>query len=228
MAEYNLTPKQKQVLRILVENVKSGKAEEPLIPVCTYADCSIIGIEEKFDHNLVGDLEILGDADLLDFRYNSRGNKIYTIKQSGYDAVENNFVAPEVPAHTQINIGAIIHEMTNGNIQSVGFSSHSELQQIVNDPLLLKEKIDSLANQLLEAIKSEIQSEQLIKYIKTIEELKGQLESDKPSSSILHKIFGTLSFMGDVEGTISLATRAWPYIYPLLVIASQKIMALAG
>src|SRR5688572_32386609 len=85
-------------------------------------------------------MDILCDADLLGFKYNRRGEKIYTIKQSGYDAVENDFVAPELPPSAQINIGAIIHEMNNGNVQAVGFSSHSELQQTVNDPARLKEK----------------------------------------------------------------------------------------
>ena len=169
------------------------------------------------------ELDILCDADLLGLRYNSRGDKIYTIKQSGYDAVENNFVAPELPASAQINIGAIIHEMNNGNIQAVGFSSHSELQQTVNDPVILKEKIDGLANELLDAIKTELPAEKLIAYIKSLDELKQQLVAEKSSPPILEKLFRVLSFTGDVEGTISLMTRVWPYVYPLLIIASERL-----
>ena len=228
MAEYNLTQKQKRILQVLVENVRSGAVEEPILTICSLTECSIIGIEEEFDYNLVGDLEALCEADLLSYRYSTKGEKLYTIKQSGYIAVENSFVVPEIPAQTQINIGAIIHEVKDGNIQAVGFSSRSELQQIVNDPRLLKENVENLANQLLGAIKSELPSEQLISYINSIEELKEQLESEKPSFSRLQKIFNTLSLMGDIEGTISLVARVWPYVYPLLLIASQRIIEIAG
>ena len=228
MAKYNLTTRQKQILKILVESVKSGKVEEPLYLSSSLQDCEIIGIDEKFGHHILGDLDVLCEADLLTFRSNSQGDKNYTIKQSGYDAVENDFVAPETPPSAQINIGAIIHEMNNGNVQAVGFSSHSELQQIVNDPALLKEKVDVLANQLIDAIKAELPAEQLIAYMKNVEELKEQLDAKESSPSILQKIFQALSFLGDIDGTISLMTRAWPYVYPLLVIASEKIRALAG
>jgi hypothetical protein len=224
MANYNLTTRQKEVLSRLVEAVKSGQAHEPLIPVLTHQTCDVIGVG-TFDHSLPGDLEILCDADLLGFRYNSRGDKIFTIKQSGYDAVENNFVAPGLPPSAQINIGAIIHEMKNGNVQAVGFSSHSELQQIVNDPAILKEKIDHLANEMLDAIKTELPAEKLLAYIKTLEELKQQLVAERSSPSILERLFRVLSFTGDVEGTISLMTRVWPYVYPLLVIASERLKA---
>ncbi len=119
MAKYNLTTRQQKVLQRLVEGVKTGQAKEPLIVVCTFQDCEVIGVG-TFDHSLSGDLEILCDSDLLGFGYNSHGEKIYTIKQSGYDAVENNFVALELPPSAQINIGAIIQEMNNGKIQASG------------------------------------------------------------------------------------------------------------
>lgn len=223
MVKYNLTSRQKEVLRRLVEGVQSGQATEPLIPMISLQDCEISGIG-TFDHSLLGDLDALCETDLLTFRYNSRGEKIFTIRQSGYDAVENNFIAPDLPPSTQINIGAIVHEMSNGNIQAVGFSSHSELQQIVNDTGLLKEKVDHLTNQLLDAIKTELPADKLVAYIQSIEELKQQLSTEKTSPSILDRLFHTLSFMGDIEGTISLMARVWPYVYPLLVIASEKIM----
>lgn len=224
MANYNLTTRQKEVLQRLVESVKSGRAQEPLIVVCTFQDCEVIGVG-TFEHSLSGDMEILCDADLLGFKYNSRDDKIFTIKQSGYDAVETNFVAPELPPSSQINIGAIIHEMNNGSVQAVGFSSHSELQQIVNDPAILKEKIDDLANELLDAIKTELPAGKLIAYIKSLDELKQQLVAEKSSPSILERLFRALSFTGDVEGTISLMTRAWPYVYPLLIIAAERLKA---
>jgi len=91
MTEYNLTPQQKELLITIVEQMKSGKAQEPLIPVISHSGSSLIGIQGEFGRNLLGDLEALSDEDLLGFRYNSKGNKIYTVKQSAYDAVEKIF-----------------------------------------------------------------------------------------------------------------------------------------
>jgi hypothetical protein len=223
MAHYNLTTRQKEVLIRLVEGVKSGRAREPLIPIPDIQDCEIIGITGTFDINVLGDLDVLCEANLLSSVYNSQGGKVYTIKQSGYDAVENNFIAPDLPHSSQINIGAFIHEMNNGNVQAVGLSNFSELQQTVNAPILLKEIIDKLANELMDSIKIELPAEKLIPYIKIVDDLKQQLKAEKSSPSILQKLFQGLSFTGDIEGTISLMTRAWPYIYPLLVIASEKL-----
>jgi hypothetical protein len=95
MKEYNLTARQKQLLTIIVENINKGKDIEPLVPSITLQDSQIIGIDHKFDHTLMGDLDVLCEADLLSVAYTSRGDKVYTVKQSGYDAVSNNFEALE-------------------------------------------------------------------------------------------------------------------------------------
>jgi hypothetical protein len=223
MAEYNLTSKQKQLLKTITEFVKAGKAKEPLIAIVSNDGGVIIGITEKFDRNLLGDLEILCDVDLLGFRYNSKGNKIYTVKQSGYDAVENNFVVPESQLPTQINIGAIIRDMNGGNVQAVGLSNYSELNQLVNDSDLLHKKLDELTEQLVNVVKSELPSKELMTYIQNLEVLKKEIESEKPSPSVLQRLFASISFLGDVESTISLVTRVLPYVYPFLLIASQKL-----
>ena len=223
MAEYNLTPKQKQLLKTITEYVKAGKAKEPLIAMVSNDGGIIFGIKEKFDRNLLGDLEILCEVDLLGYRYNSTGNKIYTVKQSGYDAVENNFVISESQLPTQINIGAIIRDMNGGNVQAVGLNHYSELNQLVNDADLLHKKLDELTEQLVDVVKSELSSKELMMYIQSLEELKKEIESDKPASSVLQRLFASISFLGDVESTISLVTRILPYIYPFLLIASQKL-----
>lgn len=223
MAKYNLTPQQKELLKTIVEQMKSGNAQEPLIPVSSHSGSSIIGIQGNFGRNLLGDLEVLSEADLLGFRYNSSGNKIYTVKQSAYDAVENNFVVLESQVPTQVNIGAIIREMSGGNVQAVGLSNNSELNQLVNDSDLLHKKLDELTEQLVDVVKSELPSKELMVYLQIIEELKKEIKSEKPSPSVLQKLFASISFLGNVEGTISLITRVLPYVYPFLLIATQKL-----
>ncbi|MCP4614781.1 MAG: hypothetical protein GY845_39375 [Planctomycetes bacterium] len=181
------------------------------------------GIDENFGPNLIGDLDALCNVDLMGVRYNNQGNEIYTVKQAGYDAVRNNFVMPETSTGTRVNIGAIVHQMSGGNLQAIGFADRADIQQIVNDPELLEEQINELVNQLLETIKAELPADKLVSYIKVTEDLKRQMISDSPSPTVLQRLFASLALMGDVEGAISLVARVWPFIYPLLVIAVEKI-----
>lgn len=224
MATYNLTEKQKKLLTTIVEHIKTGQLEEPIITSCTFSGCEIIGIDEKFGHNLLGDLESLCDADLMGYCYNSNGNKKFSVKQAGYEAIINNFVIPEKSVSPQFNIGAIVGEINGGTLQAIGLANGSDVKQIVNDPQLLATEINSLTNQLLEVIKADLSADKLLAYINQIDELKKEVTSEKPSQSVLQRLFNSLAFMGDIEGTISLAARVWPYIYPILVIAAQKIM----
>ncbi|MCZ2248989.1 MAG: hypothetical protein LC111_09550 [Bacteroidia bacterium] len=225
MTGYNLTSHQKELLRILVQGVKAGEVEEPIIPNYWISSTGweIDGIKDNFDNNLIGDLDVLCRADLLASLDNSHGKKSYSIKQNGYDAVENDFMVSEGLPSTQINIGAIVHEMKNGYVQAVGSSDNSELNQLVNNSGLLHKKLDELTEQLINVVKSELSSKKLLEYLRTIEELKKEIESEKPSPSVLQKLFASISFFGDMESTISLITRVLPYIYPLLQIASQKL-----
>lgn len=113
--------------------------------------------------------------------------------------------------------------MSGGNVQAVGLNNNAEINQIINDPQMLQEKLDIIAEQLIKAVKTELPSKELIEYIQSIDELKKQIQNEKPTPSMLHKLFASISFLGDVESTISLAARVWPYVYPLLLIAAQKI-----
>ncbi len=226
MAKYNLTQKQRDLLVKLVEAIRSGECSEPFYLLQSSLGCEIMRLEGRFDYSVVNDLTVLGEQGLLNIIYDKRGDMNFTIKQSGYDAVENDFEISRLPIAQQLNIGNYVEEMSGGNLQGIGLSIQSEVKQIINDPELLKKKVDELANQLFDVIKVEIPSEQLFAYKKNIEELKEQLVAKKQSASVLQKLFTTLAFLGDVEGTISLASRAWPLLYPLLVIASEKMTSL--
>ena len=188
------------------------------------SECSIIGIDEEFGLSLLGDLDALCDVDLMRCQYTNAGDKNYAVKQAGYEAIKNDFTLPEEPATTHFNIGAIVHEMSGGNLQAIGFSDKSEVKQIVNDPQLLSEHVNSLTNQLLEVIKADLSADKLIAYVEATEGLKKEIASEKPSPTKMQHLFNSLAFMGDIEGTISLAARVWPYVYPLLVIAAEKLI----
>jgi len=97
MNGYNLTDKQKELLRKLVRCVREEGLEQPISASYTFGQRCIQffdGTTLEYQGDLFGDLDALCDEDLMSFRYNERGNKLYNIKQAGYDAVDNNFGTP--------------------------------------------------------------------------------------------------------------------------------------
>lgn len=52
---------------------------------------SIIGIEKEYDRSLKGDLHVLEEEGLLSCTYTSKGTPSYTLLQTAYTAVGNNF-----------------------------------------------------------------------------------------------------------------------------------------
>jgi len=224
MARYNLTERQKELLRAIVENIRAGKLQEPIIPVVEIGGGGyVIGIEKNFGPSVTGDLEVLSEEGLLSWQLNSRGKKIYTVKQAGYDAVDNDFEIPDDLYTPQVNIGAIVYEMSGGNLQAVGVA-HSEIQQIVNDPELLSSQVEALANDLIETVKAELPATDLTEYMKKVEELKAQVLANNASPSILRRLLQSIAFLGDIDGSLSLMAKIWPKVYPFLLIIAERIM----
>lgn len=222
MPKYNLTLEQKRILKVLVDAVEAGELRQPIITSCTSLGCSIIGLDESFGHNLNGDLDALADLDLLGARPNSRGNLIYTLKQAAFEAIQSDFEKPPnlVP---NLNVGAVIQSMEGGTVQAVGFADHSQVEQIVSDPHLLDRHFEELSSKLIDAVKAEIDGSQISHYVELVKELKHQISSDSPDPTTVKQILQGLAFLGDVEGSIDLVSRVWPYLYPLVVIAGEAL-----
>jgi len=100
MLGYNLTDRQKELLRLMVERVKSRAVTEPFLRIGARDGYSLHPQSgEAFDIGTwgLGDLDALVDADLLSARTNTQGtSQLYSIKQAGYDAVDSDFSAPDV------------------------------------------------------------------------------------------------------------------------------------
>jgi hypothetical protein len=99
MNGYNLTDKQKELLRKLVRYIRERKLTEPIAPVSTDQGYFIWfrgGGSLEHQGDLVGDLDALCDAGLMKVRW-EKGKRLYNVKQAGYDAVDNNFGAPLIP-----------------------------------------------------------------------------------------------------------------------------------
>jgi hypothetical protein len=97
MNGYNLTDKQKELLRKLIKYVEERKLREPIAPVGTDQGYFIPlrgGGSLEHQGDLIGDLDALCDAGLISARYGAKGTKFYNVKPAGYDAVDNNFGTP--------------------------------------------------------------------------------------------------------------------------------------
>jgi hypothetical protein len=224
MASYNLTDEQKQLLQQAVKAIKQDGQENSFYVSIDIQGADIIGINQRFSHSLEDNLLALAQSDLINLRQTGEYTLKFSIKQSGFDAVEGGFIQSLPTTGTNLSIGAIIYGgISGGSVQAVGFASHSEIEQIVNDPALLNSKIDEYLDNLIEAIKDDLSRKNLTEYLTATEKLKEQIHFENPDSSFLKRILQTLTFLGDIEGTISLTAKVWPYIYPLIVIASELL-----
>ena len=225
MNGYNLTDAQKELLRKLVRCVREGKLEEPLLPIGTQTGYFFqVPGEENIGFKWTGDLDALCDANLMSFRWNrKRTNRLYGIKQAGYDAVDNDFEVSPSHVGAEFNIGAIINTMSGGSVQAVGVADNAEISQVVNDPALLHSQVETLTERLLDEVKSALAGNELIEYAQTVQSLKEQLLTEEPDPSLLKRLTRTLGLLGDIEGTMGLMVRVWPCLYPLLLIAAERL-----
>jgi len=142
----------------------------------------------------------------------------------GKQRVKEDFKPTAATPH--YNIGAIIQTMSGGTVQAVGAASRTEISQVVNDPQVLRSQVEDLTNQLIEAVKGELAASELAAYMKAVEDLRNQLLSGEPDPSLVKRLLGILAFLGDVEGTLGLMVRVWPYISSLLTIGATILGAL--
>ncbi len=150
-------------------------------------------------------------------------NRTCILAATAYEAVDSNFESPSVLSGTQVTIGAIIHTMSGGNVQAVGIAQDAEISQLINDPDLLSSQVEALTENLLNEVKSVLKVDELSEYTQSIKALRDQLLAEKLDPSLIQRLVRTLSFLGDVEGTIGLMTRVLPYLHPLLLIAVAKL-----
>lgn len=97
MNRYNLTDRQKELLRKLIKYVEERRLREPITLVGTDQGYFIpLRGGGSFEHqgDLIGDLDALCDAGLISARYGAKGTKFYNIRQASYDAVDNDFEVP--------------------------------------------------------------------------------------------------------------------------------------
>ncbi len=222
MGGYNLTGRQKDLLRKLVTSVQDGSLSEPIWGISSSDSTYILMNEpQSLPIENESDLEVLCEVDLMGYSSNPSGERTYYIKQFGYEAVQNDFSLPDSPPASQVNIGNFIHSMAGGNVQGIGFA-HAQVSQIVNDPALFQETLDKCIESLVDQVKGELKSTELRQYIQALEEFKEQVLQTNPEPSAIKQVTSTLAFLGDVEGSLGLMVRTWPFVQPLITLAFLK------
>lgn len=90
-----LTKRQKDLLNDIVIGVREGKVEEPFQGTCYISgECYIDGLVKRYEPSIIGDLNILEKEGLLSSTLSRNGEPRYTLLQTAYDAVDNNFQEP--------------------------------------------------------------------------------------------------------------------------------------
>ena len=238
LAEYNLTDSQKEILTWLVEQNKAGNLEEEFIFQWYMGGYNISGFSGDVSNvpdfqNKKASLDSLAMEDFIyvkiNFNTTNRGHSYESsrtcmLMQKAILAVENNF-SYEDKNNQSINIGAVINEMSGGNLQAVGLAKDTTMSQIVNDPELLKSTIETITEKILSEVSPNLKAEQLVSYTQAILDLKKEIIKSQPNESKIFELIKMIGFFGNVEGTIALVTRVWPILQPLLLLIMSKLSA---
>ncbi len=230
MARVRLSVRQKMLLRTLVHYDRQGRLNDFIAPYpsSTPGEFSI--------HVLGGnsliiqgtqDLDYLCQAGLLRLRWDRSGfAKLYGLTAASYRAVEMDFREDgEEPEGHQpdFDLGAILHAMSGGQVFPEAPGSMDSLQATVAHPSRRDDVIDFLVTQLVAAVAGNLPHRQRVAYDKTARILRDELKSAHVNPPLLRQLIANLALMGDIEGSLGLAGRAWPFLYPLLLVLAGRL-----
>jgi len=114
----------------------------------------------------------------------------------GRKAIRNNFIRHQ-PAISQHNVGAVFYgPVSDSNVLSVAQAHQSRIQQVIDnkDIAALRDEIDQLLKQTVNAVKEELTATQLAVYERAVEELGAEIHKDKPNSSVLQKCLNIIPY----------------------------------
>jgi hypothetical protein len=131
-----------------------------------------------------------------------------------------------LPLHIAWNVGAIYQGSVQATqIQSVASAVHSSVQQVVEGAEVedIRQAITQTIENMVRSVQSELTVEELAVYARVASESKQEIARENPDKGRLWRALPVLSILGDMEGTIQLAERAFtlashvaPYV-PFLV-----------
>jgi len=125
-----------------------------------------------------------------------------------------------------IQIGAIIQgSVENSQIQAIASAVNSTVRQVVENTSTedFRQIIAAAVEDMVQAVKGELNADEnvdaLSEYLKLAKDFQRETARQPPDKSILRRLLSGLSFLADVEGTVSfgdralkLAERVLPYV----------------
>jgi len=234
---YNLTEKQKKLIEWIVQKTRNNELEEGFIIIWGLrSDQPLIqgysGNKNEIPQITIGFVDALATEKMLMvnplFKTNYTGenyeySRRCSIMQKAYEAVDNGFDIEDTNLNNNISIGAIINNMSGGNLQALGNIQNSSINQSINDPELLRQEVKEITENLLKEVRNCLSNQDFLVYSKAVDELRQEVLKQKPNPSIVKRIVNTIGLLGDIEGTIALMTRVWPFVQPLLLIVAAKL-----
>ena len=109
----------------------------------------------------------------------------------------------------------------------MGAAQHSEIHQILSDAVQTREVVEALVDDLVSEVKAHLKStDDLMAYLEAAQVLKEETLTDSPRPGVIKMLLGTLGFLGDIDGTLELMAKVWPYLKPLLMVAAVKLASI--
>lgn len=175
----------------------------------------------------------LVDEEIVEDTLKVEGVRFFEIglTSEGRKAVRNNFVRMETPTLQQ-NIGAIFQgPVSSSNVLAVAQAYQSRVQQEIENGNVeaLRVEVAQLVDDIVKAMKEELDTDQLAVYAEAAKELKQEAAKSNPNPSIIQKCLGILSFAGDLDGTLELAGKAISLsakVSPYILLLGQAVATL--
>lgn len=221
MALYNLTNRQKDVLKKLVDGVENQGWGDTFLDASTHGGGMLIAFpgNQNIPIDRMDDMNVIASTGLMNKEISPRGTSRYIMTQAAYDAIERDFVIPEELGVKQ-NIGVLIYGNVAGPIQGVGYADEANVKQIVNDPENLRLELEKITSLLIDEVKDHLSGSQIVQYSKLVDELKKTFQDKKPNKSKVRNLIGALSLINDTSSTIDLIRKTLPYLGLLLQLAA--------
>lgn len=231
----NLRTPQKELLKTLVAFIEAGQLSEPIapMPITTPTHQFVVYLHgrDSFRFKHISDLDALCDAGLLSFRWNRFGTgKLYYVTAAGYTAVANNFTTDltALPAGAQdFNIHDILRAMSGGMVGVNDIGDHVELSQIVADPVLRPQVVETLVGYLRETLRAELPRAGFLVADRSLRALHDQLLRPRPDAARVEQLGRELSLTGETavgaaSPRLQTILKVWTYLYPLLLIGAAR------
>jgi hypothetical protein len=175
---------------------------------------------ELADEGFIEDVLQISEAPFLEIKVTSEGRR----------AFRRGFKQQDL--HSGVSIGAYFAgPVSDANILAIAQAHQSHIEQMIsqNDQASLRDEIGHLLEQLVEAVRDELETNQLVAYEKAAQDLRAETNKDKPNPSLIQKCLNVLNLADTLDGTIEFGKKAMELslrVAPLIQLLQTVIVRL--